>query len=355
MKQKRIADYGVQIGRMPRGKRNKITDVPGVRVGHCTVDHDTFRTGVTVIEPGPDNPFAHKKVAAAHVLNGYGKTLGLVQVEELGTLETPIALTGTLNVGLVHDALVQTTLERCHAEGMFPTSINPVVGECHDGRLSDLARRPVRLEHVRRAFEAACEDFEEGAVGAGRGMVCHGLKGGVGSASRLISVGDETFTLGVLALTNHGSLADLRIDGEAVGKSLLARLQPKEDDDKGSVIVLVATDLPVTDRQLRRILRRAPVGLARCGSIIGHGSGDIMLGFSTAADIAHEGGEPVRTQRVLREDLLEHAFRAVAECCEESVLNSLICARETVGWKGDRVRALADLWPFPGQESDTAQ
>lgn len=260
MKQKRIADYGVQIGRMPRGKRNKITDVPGVRVGHCTVDHDTFRTGVTVIEPGPDNPFAHKKVAAAHVLNGYGKTLGLVQVEELGTLETPIALTGTLNVGLVHDALVQTTLERCHAEGMFPTSINPVVGECHDGRLSDLARRPVRLEHVRRAFEAACEDFEEGAVGAGRGMICHGLKGGVGSASRLISVGDETFTLGVLALTNHGSLADLRIDGEAVGKSLLARLQPKEDDDKGSVIVLVATDLPVTDRQLRRILRRAPVG-----------------------------------------------------------------------------------------------
>ncbi len=340
----RITDYGVTIGKLPKGPLNKLTDVPGVRVGHCTVDHGDFRTGVTVVLPCPENPFYHKLTAASYVLNGYGKSLGLVQVDELGTLETPIAMTGTLNVGLVHDAVVEIMLERCHAEGMYPTSMNPVVCECHDGQLSDLAKRPVRLEHVRAAVAAACEDFDEGSVGAGRGMICHGLKGGVGSASRVISVDGARYTIGALALTNHGTMADLVIAGERVGEAIDAMLSPKPAPERGSVIVVVATDLPVDDRQLRRVLKRAPVGLIRNGAYVGHGSGDIMVGFSTANRAPHNEGPAFIDRRVLREDLLNDAFRAVAEATEEAVLNAMITADTTVGYRGDTVYSLRDVW-----------
>lgn len=341
--QKRIDAYGVHIGRMERGPLNKISDVPGVLVGHCTVDEGTARTGVTVIVPGTENPFYSKLVAASFVLNGYGKTLGLVQVDELGTLETPIALTGTLNVGLVHDAIVEAMLDRCHAEGKFPTSLNPVVGECHDGRLSDLATRPVRHTHVRAALDTACADFAEGAVGAGRGMICHGLKGGIGSASRVIELDGERYTLGLLALTNHGSLADLTIAGRPIGQALHAAVEARQEPERGSVILVVATDLPVDARQLRRVLKRAPVGLARVGSYVGHGSGDIVIGFTTAGRVPFEEGPAVRRTYALREDALDGAFRAVAECCEEAVLNSMICAHTTTGFRGDIVYGLKEL------------
>ncbi len=340
----RAIDYGIAVGRMPKGPLNKITDVPGVRVGHCTVDAGTARTGVTVVLPTEDNPFVLKPVAACHVLNGYGKTLGLVQVDELGVLETPIALTGTLNVGLVHDALVEATLRLCHAEGLYPTSLNPIVGECHDGRLSDLATRPVKMAHVLQAIDTACVDFAEGCVGAGRGMICHGLKGGIGSASRMIELDGMRYTLGLLALCNHGELHDLTIGGRLVGPSLAEKLRAVETPERGSVMVIVATDLPVDDRQLRRILRRAPVGLVRVGSHLGHGSGDIMIGFTTANRMPHDGGGAVLERRVLREDLLNHAFRAAAECCEEAVLNALFAAETTTGYRGDTVYALSSLW-----------
>ncbi len=343
--QKRIEAYGVRVGRLPKGPLNKLTDVPGVLVGHCTLDTDRYKTGVTVVLPGPDNPFFRKPVAAAHVLNGYGKSLGLMQVDELGVLETPIALTGTLNVGLVHDAMVEMMLERCQGEGKRFTSVNPLVLECNDGRLSDIAARPVRLSHVRAAFADAREDFEEGAVGAGRGMICHGLKGGIGSASRRIELDGETYTLGLLALTNHGRMDDLQIAGEAVGARIRRELDAREAPERGSVILVVATDLPVDDRQLRRILRRAPVGLARLGSYVGHGSGEVMIGFTTASRMPFEEGPAVLERRVLREDLLDTAFRAAAECAEEAALNSMICAAQTTGYRGDAVLSLRDKWP----------
>lgn len=343
--QNRIADYGVTVGTMKKGMRNKITDVPGVKVGHATLEHDPFRTGVTVITTGDANPFFAKPVAAAHVINGYGKSAGLVQVQELGTLETPIALTGTLNVGLVHDAIVQLMLERAKSEGKSITSINPVVCECYDGRLSDIAQRPVRLEHVRQAMMTASEDFLEGSVGAGRGMICHGLKGGIGSASRIVELDGERFTLGLLAMTNHGKLPDLMIDGRRVGQSIDQMLKAQEAAERGSVILIVATDLPVNDRQLLRIIKRTPVGLARLGSFIGHGSGEIVLGFTTANKMPFEEGPAVMPHRVMREDLLDTAFRAAAECCEEAVLNAMICADTTTGYNGDVVVSLKEIWP----------
>lgn len=341
---KRIADYGVHIGSLPRGPHNRITDVPGVRVGHETVDDGPYRTGVTVILPGSANPFYDKPVAACHVLNGYGKSLGLMQIDELGTIEMPIALTSTLNVGLVHDALVQWTLDLCHAQGRYPTSLNPVVCECHDGTLSDIAARPVRMEHVLRALRGAGADFAEGSVGAGRGMICHGLKGGIGTASRLIALDGQTYTLGLLALTNHGRMADLQIDGKNVGEGIAQRIQARETPERGSVILVVATDLPVDDRQLRRILRRVPVGLARLGSFVGHGSGEVMIGFTTANRMPFETGPAVVARRVLREDMLDVAFRAAAECCEEAVLNAMIAADTTVGYKGNTVYALREFY-----------
>lgn len=343
MPQARIEDYGVHIGRMEKGKRNRITDVPGVRVGHCTVDSGPYRTGVTVLVPTPYNPFYQKPVAACDVLNGYGKTQGLVQVEELGTLETPIALTGTLNVGLVHDAMVQVMLDWSHREGKYPTSINPVVCECYDGRLSDIADRPVRFKHVQAAMEAAGEDFAEGSVGAGRGMICHGLKGGIGSASRIVEVGGRRYTLGVLVLANHGRLSDLMIEGEPVGQAFQAEINARQEPERGSIIALVATDLPVDSRQLRRILKRTPVGFMRLGSFVGHGSGEVMVGFTTGNTMPFEEGAEVRTLQVLREDTLDSAFRAAAECGEEAVLNAMITAETTAGYKGDVVYSLREV------------
>ena len=188
-----------------------------------------------------------------------------MQVEELGSLETPIALTNTLNVGLVHDALVQYTLDRCRSEGLSPRSVNPVVGECNDGRLSDIALRPVRQRHVLEAIQSAGPEFLEGSVGAGTGTICYGLKGGIGSASRLVAIGGKTYTLGVLVQSNYGSTGDLTCGGKPLGQALLQKIAPTAVD-AGSIMMIVGTDLPLTARQLRRVIRRCGVGLARLGS-----------------------------------------------------------------------------------------
>lgn len=185
MEKKRIRDFGIVPGRVKTGKRNTITDVPGVLVGHCTVNTEENHTGVTVIIPGPDNTFANHYTAAAYVHNGFGKSAGLVQVEELGTLETPIALTNTLNVGKVWDALAGIVIEQCQNDGLEPMSINPVVGECNDCRINQIQKRAVGEKEVRQAFAAAAEEFEEGDVGAGAGTICYGMKGGIGSSSRI--------------------------------------------------------------------------------------------------------------------------------------------------------------------------
>ena len=329
-----------QIGRMKKGALNAITDVPGVRVGHCTVDNEMHKTGVTVVMPCADDIFKEKMVAACHVLNGFGKTAGLVQIEELGTLETPVALTNTLNVGLVHDAMVEYMCLEAEKAGYAIRSVNPIVCECNDATLNDIRHRAVTQKEVFAAIESADVQFAQGDVGAGKGMICHGLKGGIGSASRIVEIGDKAYTVGVLVQTNHGSMRDLRIDGKMVGEEIDRRLAG-DAPDQGSCIMIVATDLPVTSRQLKRIIKRCSVGLARLGSYIGHGSGEIMIGFSTANRIPETGD--VMTMQCLHESHISDAFRAVAEATEEAVLRSMLEADTVIGYSGAVRRSLKEF------------
>ena len=351
----RIRDYGITVGTLPTGALNKITDVPGVLVGHATIDTDRQKTGVTVILPAEGNLFTHPLTASCHVINGFGKTAGLMQVQELGTLETPIALTGTLNVGKIHDALVSYTIEQCAAEGRACRSVNPVVGETNDGTLSCNNDRPSDKTHLDAAIAAACADFSEGDVGAGKGTICFGLKGGIGSASRVMEIGGRTFTLGALVQTNFGCVENLRIDGLPVGRAVVDMIREEAEakarqitgqDDIGSIMIIVGTDLPVSELQLTRILRRATVGLARTGSFVGHGSGDVVIGFTTANRRTED--TPIRTVEVISDSRMETAFTAVAECVEEAIYNSMISADTVTGFNGKdpvTVRALNEFLP----------
>lgn len=341
--QKRIHEYGVTVGSLPRGPRNKITDVAGVRVGHCTVDTAQNKTGVTVVIPGPGNLFDQKLPAAAFVWNGFGKTAGLLQVQELGNIETPIALTNTLNVGLVQDALVEYCAGQCQKDGVEMRSLNPIVCECNDSRINNITHRAVGQEQVFAALDAACVDFEEGDVGAGKGTICHGLKGGIGSASRQIVLDGKTYTLGVLVQSNHGKLEDLTVDGICLGAGLAVRNLGDTPVDSGSIIMIVATDLPCSDRQLGRILKRASVGLARLGSYVGHGSGEIMLGFTTARRIAHTATQDVVDCQEISEGRIDLAFKAIAEATEEAVLNSMVTAAPCTRLDGQSVHSLREF------------
>ena len=331
----------LKIGRMPRGELNSIGDVPGVRVGHVTIDNEMHKTGVTVILPCEDDIFKRKMVAAQHVLNGFGKTAGLMQIAELGTLETPIALTNTLNVGLVHDAMVEYMCREAERNGYAITSINPVICECNDASLNDIRHRAVTQAHVFEAIASAAAAFAEGDVGAGKGMTCHDLKGGIGTSSRVMEIDGEKFTLGVLVQTNHGSLSDLRIDGVPVGAEIERRIH-EDTPDQGSCIMIIATDLPLTSRQLTRVIRRCSVGLARLGSYIGHGSGEVMIGFSTANRIPEKGG--CFSLRCIHESQINKAFRAAAEATEEAVLRSMYYANTVVGYSGKVRRSLSEFW-----------
>ena len=331
----------LNIGRMDHGIKNSIADVPGVTVGHCTVDNDRHKTGVTVVMPCRDDIFKNKMVAACHVLNGFGKTAGLMQIQELGTLESPIALTNTLNVGLVHDAMVEYLCQTAEDNGYTIRSVNPVVAECNDASLNDIRHRAIGQEEVFCAIRSACEDFEQGDVGAGKGMTCHDLKGGIGSSSRIMEIGQQKFTLGVLALTNHGSLKDLTIGGDNIGMDIERKI--KEDTpDEGSCILILATDLPVTDRQLGRIIRRCSVGLARLGSFIGHGSGEVFIGFSTANRIPCDGD--FMDFKCIHESHINEAFRAAAEATEEAILRSMLHAHTVTGYSGKVRRSLDEFW-----------
>lgn len=343
MNRKRAADYGLRVGTLARGPLNKISDVPGVTVGHETIHDGRHHTGVTVIMPCGDNMFKSKLTAASFVLNGFGKTQGLIQVDELGTLETPIALTNTLNVGVVHDALVGYMTERCARDRVMMRSINPVVGECNDSQLNAIEDRAVTRGHVLRAIADARADFDEGDVGAGAGTVCHGLKGGIGSASRQLMIAGQLYTLGVLVQSNHGCLEELTVCGRRLGEEIIRKRKRAPEAapmDRGSIMMIVATDLPVSDRQLRRIIKRCSVGLARCGSYFGHGSGDVMIGFSTANRVPHGGMARVLTRRELTEEALEGAFFAVAEATQEAVLNSLCCADDVIGPDGKVIESI---------------
>ena len=362
----RPRDLGLVIGELPPGPGNAITDVPGVRVGHVTLvegqgahvpGRGPVRTGVTAILPN-DWPYRRPVAAAAHVINGFGKSAGLMQLDELGRLETPLVLTNTLSVGAAAEGIVRWTVRRAAAEGLRVRTVNPVVAECNDGRLNDIEGLHVRPEHVLRALEqAAGGPVAEGAVGAGTGMVCFGFKGGIGTASRRLRTrmaaegGETEGVLGALVLANFGRRGDLVIDGVPVGRLLAAEAGPRTGDPKagasdagapraaapdadgaGSVIVVLATDLPLTHRQLRRVAVRAVVGLVRCGGRLEHGSGDVVIAFSTARRyppfVDDEG------------PFLEPLFRAAGEATEEAVLNALFAARDMDGRDGIVIPAL---------------
>ena len=342
--QKRIRDYGVEIGTMKTGMLNAITDVEGVTIGQVTLMDGDMQTGVTAILPHQGDLFHDKLTASSHVINGFGKTMGTIQLAELGTLETPIVLTNTLNVGTAANAVIDYMLEKNRDIGNTTGTVNPVIGECNDMFLNDVRGRFVKEQDVRQALDNTGIEFEEGAVGAGRGMLCYSLKGGIGSASRIVELEQGTFTLGALVLSNFGMLSDLTINGKAIGKELKKNiLQTHKEEDKGSVMVVIATDLPLSERQLNRILKRAVTGLSRTGSIITNGSGEIVLGFSTATKIPHQKPKQFLAIETIHEEDIDEAFRAVGEAVEEAVLNSLITAEAVVGRNGNERPALKDL------------
>lgn len=332
--------WNIRIGRLTPGPRNLITDVPGVAVGHATIADGPAQTGVTAVVPAPGNLFRDKVMAACHVINGFGKSAGLVQVAELGTLETPLLLTNTLSVGTALTALVRRALAENPEIGDTTGTVNGVVFECNDGLINDIRALAVREEHAEVALAAAGEEFAEGAVGAGRGMKCHEIKGGIGSASRRVAVAGGEYTIGALLLTNHALLADLVIDGDAVGRRLASTAGGA---DRGSVITILATDLPLTERQLGRLCRRVQNGLARTGSYTANGSGEIALAFTTAHRVPHSGAGEVIPLGMLHDDDLDRPFRAVAEVVEESVLSSMLHAEPMPGRDGVMVPFLADL------------
>lgn len=331
MNSKTLNDYNIEIGKLPKGSLNKISDVPGIKVGHCTIDNEEHKTGVTIIIPREDNIFENKLIASSFVLNGFGKSLGIMQIDELGTLETPIAITNTLNVGLVHDAIVEYMIETCKKENIEIRSINPVVCECNDSDLNNIQERAIHKDHVFKAIENACSNFDEGDVGAGKGTVCYGLKGGIGSSSRIIELDGNKYTFGVLVQSNHGILDDLIVNGDNIGSKIREHIKTNVVD-KGSIIMIIATDMPVSDRQLKRIIKRASVGLARTGSFIGHGSGEVMVGFSTANTIHHSEKNDIININILNENSIDKAFRAVAEATEEAVLKSMVASDTITGF-----------------------
>jgi D-aminopeptidase len=326
---------------LPTGPLNAITDVPGVLVGQVTLHDDDgpnppIHTGVTAIIPAPGDLFHEKLPAAVHTINGFGKAAGFEQIREMGTLETPIALTNTLCVGRAWDALVTWMLERYPDIGAGGPSVNPLVMECNDSRLNDLRGRHVQPEHVLEALaQAQGGPVAEGAVGAGSGMMCYGFKGGVGTASR--QVGEHL--LGGLLVSNFGRRDQLIIRGKPVGK-LLNQKEAPVPPAAGSVVIVLATDAPLSDRQLGRIARRGAAGLARTGSTIGSGSGDFVLAFSTSGRIPHPAPASTIALEILPEAALDRFFDAAVEVVEEAVLNSLCQATPVRGPKGYRARVL---------------
>ncbi|CAH2212198.1 DmpA family aminopeptidase [Tepidibacter aestuarii] len=336
--QKRIRDYGITIGNMDTGEKNSITDIEGVKVGHFTINKDSVKTGITAILPHSGNLFKEKVFASSHVINGFGKTMGTIQIEELGTIETPIILTNTLSIGAASDALIKYMLNNNEDIGLTTGTVNPIVCECNDAYLNDIRGSHIKKEHIFKAIESADDEFEEGSVGAGMGMSCYKLKGGIGTASRVLKFDNKEYKIGSLALTNMGKKEDLIINGTPAGKIISEKDGLNdEESDKGSIIIILSTDIPMTERQLKRISKRSVVGLGRTGSYIGNGSGEIVIAFSTANRVSHYEKEEIIDIKMLNENYMDLAFRAVAECTEEAVLNSMITANTTVG-RGKNVR-----------------
>ena len=326
----RARDLGLVCGRLAPGPLNAITDVGGVLVGHRTLLGRGLATGVTAILPHGGNVFRDKPVAACDVINGFGKSLGLVQLQELGLLETPVLLTNTLSVAACAEGLVRHAIAANPDIGRTTSTANPVVGECHDGPINDIQALAVTAADAIEAIGVAASGaVAEGNVGGGTGMTCFGFKGGIGTASRRLELAGGRH-LGVLVQANFGRAGDLVLpDGR----------RPRPDDvaeapERGSIMMVLATDVPLDQRQLERVIRRCGAGLARLGAFWGHGSGDIAIGFTTANRVDHDQRADTSTIARLNNARIDLLFRAAAEATEEAVLNALCAAAPMAGRDG---------------------
>ena len=333
---RRLRQLGHAVGRFPTGERNSLVDVPGVLVGHRTmIERDRLRTGVTAILPHGDNLYAEKVLGACHTINGYGKAAGLSQLAELGTIESPLLLTSTLSVGPVWEGGLRHLLESNPEAAVDRDTVNVIVGECFDGWLSDARALAVRPEHALEAIAAAAADeVGEGAVGAGTGTCCFGYKAGIGGASR----GTAAHVLGCLVCANYGARRDLHL---LVGPVETPDV-PEPPAAGGSIVIVLGTDAPLSERQLRRLAARSTFGLGRAGGFGANASGEYALAFSTAQRIPHRGDGDRLELDQLRDDSLavRELFEATAEVVHEAVLNSLCAADAMEGRDGNRAEAL---------------
>lgn len=344
-----------RIGKLDAGPLDSICDVGGITVGHSTLDDGALQTGVTVLRPHDGNLYLDKVPAAATVLNGFGKSTGLVQLQELGVLETPIALTNTFGVGTVANAQIRAAIAANPEIGRAMATVNPLVFECNDGYLNDIQAMAVRESHYAEALAGCGKQMAQGAVGAGRGMSCFSFKGGIGSASRVAPIQPGLrYTVGALVLANFGRLPNLTVAGRPFGRRLADQLdrglaQAGENaaiaPEKGSIILVVATDAPLDARQLRRLSLRAGAGLARTGSVFGHGSGDIALAFSTAYTVPQRAEQPMPAIAMLHETRIDPLFEAAAEACEQAIIAALWRAQGVQGRDGHYRAAIRDAAP----------
>ncbi|HEX6269525.1 MAG TPA: P1 family peptidase [Anaerolineales bacterium] len=337
---KRARELGITPGILPAGKWNAITDLQGVKVGHVTVvEGDDVRTGVTAVLPHGGNLFQDKVPAGIAVGNGFGKLMGSTQVEELGEIETPILLTNTLAVPGVAGALLDWTLAQKGNERVL--SVNPVVGETNDGYLNNIRKMAVTKEHVFQAIDGASSGYvAEGCVGAGTGTVCFGWKGGIGTSSRLLPEKLGGYTVGVLVQTNFGGV--LQMDGIPVGKKFGQYYLKEYDLDDGSIMIVLATDAPLSDRNLKRLAKRGLAGLARTGASMSNGSGDYVIAFSTAEETRRlpERRNKVWAYPEVPNDAMSPLFQSAIEATEEAIYNSLCMAETMTGYHGAKVAAL---------------
>ncbi|MCC3863543.1 P1 family peptidase [Terrisporobacter petrolearius] len=322
----------IKIEKIKKGNKNLITDVKGIKVGHVTLNSKNIKTGVTALLPHENNIFKEKVMAASYVINGFGKSVGLIQIDELGTLETPIILTNTLSVGTCTTALIKYMLKSNEDIGVTTGTVNPVVMECNDGYLNDIRGLHIKEEHVKEAIENASVDFKEGCIGAGMGMSCYELKGGIGSSSRVVDLDYKEYTVGSLVLTNLGLKGDLILDNKNIGENI--NTMDNYEKEKGSIIIIIATDIPLSERQLKRVAKRASVSLARTGSYLGNGSGDIVLAFTTANKVPHYKNSDILSFNMIHDDEIDKVFRAVVESVEESIISSMLHAITVVGRDG---------------------
>ncbi|OQX86980.1 aminopeptidase [candidate division KSB1 bacterium 4484_87] len=338
--QTRIQDFKIKIGILPCGKNNAITDVSGVSVGHSTViSGNDIRTGVTVILPHSGNLFQEKVPAAIYVGNGFGKLVGVTQVEELGYIETPIALTNTLNVFRVADAIIDYMLTLPGNENI--RSINPVVGETNDGYLNNIQKRAVNRDHVFQAIQSARSGkIREGSIGAGTGTICFGFKGGIGTSSRKLPQNRGGYTVGALVQTNFGGV--LNINGAPVGQELGKYYMKSDLQAGGSCMIVIATDAPLSHRNLRRLAKRAILGLARTGGFCSNGSGDYVIAFSTAPNcrIRNSNQNTEKLSSLLGNNAMSPLFLATVEATQEAIYNSLFAATDVQGYRGHKINAI---------------